>query len=84
MPRIPLEHGGKESAGHKEESFDVCVDGLDDIIDIVAAVRFETSGESCVIYEDIGVPVSERQRPAVFCTASRSLTSRGYGVTLTP
>lgn len=84
MPRVPLKHGGKESTGHKEESFDVCVDGLDDIIDIIAAVRFETSGESCVITRTSGVPVSERQRPAVFCTASRSLTSRGYGMTLTP
>lgn len=54
MPRVPLEHSGKEGTGHKEEAFDVCVDGLDDIIDIVAAVRFETSGKSCVIYEDIG------------------------------
>ena len=54
MPRVPLEHGGKEGTGHKEESFDVCVDGLNDIIDIVAAVRFEASCESCVIYEDIG------------------------------
>lgn len=54
MPRVPLEHGGKEGTGYKEESFDVCVDGLDDIIDIVAAVRFEASCESCVIYEDIG------------------------------
>lgn len=54
MPRVPLEHGGKEGTGYKEESFDVCVDGLDDIIDIVAAVRFETSGKSRVIYEDIG------------------------------
>lgn len=54
MPPVPLEHSGKEGTGHKEEPFDVCVDGLDDIIDIVAAVRFETSGKSCVIYEDIG------------------------------
>ena len=84
MPRIPLEHGGKESAGHKEESFDVCVDGLDDIIDIVAAVRFETSGESCVIYEDIGGARFGKAAAGSVCTASRSLTSRGYGVTLTP
>ena len=34
MPRVPLKHGGKEGTGHKEKSFDVCVDGLDDIIDL--------------------------------------------------
>lgn len=70
MPRVPLKHGGKEGTGHKEKSFDVCVDGLDDIIDIVAAVRFKTSGKSCVIYEDIGGARFGKAAAGSVCTAS--------------